>query len=407
LGNYTLKLSGSSLRTDFWGVSRGNSRCAGGAKRAAGIQLQVEGVPIVGRRARALGNPHKRKCPAAAGGGLPLGVLADPSLASTLDAMERGHTRLWLPYSQEMGITPQNRNSDPAGVVTLAHLLSGAVDGSGPADALFGALYRELHRLARRELHRGGAPTLGATTLLHETYLDLRDRGLDFPDRARFLAYAARAMRGLIVDHARRARAVKRGGAFHITSFDATGAADVAASEELEPLSNALDALVQADPGLAELVELKYFCGFTLAEIATMRRDRAHHAAPLGKGTGVPHARAQPACTMTAISPARWAELSPHLDALLELPAPDRTARLHAMRAQDTLAWPTNCSTCSNAPQPPMRWPSSMPRSARATPVGRGWRAALGRSSGCSAAAAWAASGSRTAAMDATTTRPR
>ena len=170
-----------------------------------------------------------------------------------------------------MGITPQTQNSDPAGVVTLAHLLSGAVDGSVPADLLFGALYRELHRLARRELHRGCAATLGATTLLHETYLDLRDRGLDFPDRARFFAYAARAMRGLIVDHARRARAVKRGGAFHITSFDATGAPDVAASQELEPLSNALDALVQADPGLAELVELKYFCGFTLAEIATMR----------------------------------------------------------------------------------------------------------------------------------------
>lgn len=149
----------------------------------------------------------------------------------------------------------------------LARLLA-----APPTDALFTALYRELHRLARRELHRNaGGLTLGATTLLHETYLDLSGRGLDFPDRARFFAYAARAMRGLIVDHVRRRQAVKRGGEFHLTSLDTQGAADVVDIADLTPLSDALDALARVEPALAELVELKYFCGFDLAEIAVMR----------------------------------------------------------------------------------------------------------------------------------------
>ena len=146
-----------------------------------------------------------------------------------------------------------------------------------PTEALFSALYRELHRIARRELHRGaGAMTLGATTLLHETYLDLRARGLRFDDRNRFFAYTARAMRGLIVDHYRARRALKRGGAFELTSFDATGFEEPAAAASpelpLEQLGDALDALARAEPALAELVELKYFCGFSLAEIATMRQ---------------------------------------------------------------------------------------------------------------------------------------
>lgn len=147
----------------------------------------------------------------------------------------------------------------------------------GSTDALFAALYRELHRIARRELHRGAGPmTLGATTLLHETYLDLCSRGLRFPDRPRFFAYAARAMRGLIVDHYRERRALKRGGAFEFTSYDTQAMADASAGgptmPPLDQLADALDALALAEPALAELVELKYFCGFGLAEIAAMRR---------------------------------------------------------------------------------------------------------------------------------------
>ena len=154
---------------------------------------------------------------------------------------------------------------------SIADLIA-STDGGDPAaaEALFAALYRELHQLARRQLAReGGQLSLGATTLLHEAYLDMSGRGgTTFPDRPRFMGYAARVMRSLIVDHARRRRAQKRGGAFEITALD-TGV-DVAAPPvaELDALSAALDELGAIDPRLALVVDLKFFCGFTAAEIS-------------------------------------------------------------------------------------------------------------------------------------------
>ncbi len=142
------------------------------------------------------------------------------------------------------------------------------------AEALFQVLYAELHRLARRELQRGGGGrvTLGATTLLHEAYVDMAARdGPSFPDRARFMGYAARVMRGLIIDHVRNRRAQKRGGQFEITSLDVELADRGADDQELTRLSAALDELAQVDPASAEVVDLKFFCGFSLVEIAAMR----------------------------------------------------------------------------------------------------------------------------------------
>jgi RNA polymerase sigma factor (TIGR02999 family) len=142
------------------------------------------------------------------------------------------------------------------------------------APALFAALYRELHRLARKQLHvNASGLTLGATTLLHEAYLDLSRRGVVFPDRARFFAYAARAMRGLIIDYVRERRAIKRGGEFQLTTLNAdkADAAQHGADDDLAPLGEALDTLAGAEPALAELVELKFFCGLNFAEIAAMR----------------------------------------------------------------------------------------------------------------------------------------
>ena len=143
----------------------------------------------------------------------------------------------------------------------------------GPtSDALFSALYSELHRLAKSQLARQGAPAnLSATTLLHEAYLEMAGReGAAFPDRGRFMGYAARVMRGLIIDHARSRRAQKRGGRFEITSvgFELEDPAD---DRELTKIGDALDELAKADPPLAEIVDLKFFCGFTFAEIAAMK----------------------------------------------------------------------------------------------------------------------------------------
>jgi RNA polymerase sigma factor (TIGR02999 family) len=156
----------------------------------------------------------------------------------------------------------------------ISSLVSSAERGDkGAAEALFAALYSELHRLARRELARSGAgPALGVTTLLHEAYLDMsaRDAG-SFPDRARFMGYAARVMRGLIIDHARSHHAQKRGGEFEITSLDTEAAGQVVDAPELTRLSDALDELARADPSLAQIVDLKFFCGFSFAEIAAMR----------------------------------------------------------------------------------------------------------------------------------------
>lgn len=167
---------------------------------------------------------------------------------------------------------PADRDDDDD-VQALSSTLAAVERGDLPATGeLFAALYRELHRVARRQLHANASGlTLGATTLLHEAYLDLSQRGLAFPDRARFFSYAARAMRGLIIDSVRERRAIKRGGEFHLTTLDTLTSESVPQADELGALGEALDALAANEPALAELVELKFFCGFGFAEIAAMR----------------------------------------------------------------------------------------------------------------------------------------
>jgi len=141
-----------------------------------------------------------------------------------------------------------------------------------PTARLFEDLYRELHRLAERQLRaRGQGATLGVTTLLHEAYLDMASRRTEFPDRGRFMAFAARAMRGLILNYARDRRALKRGGAFLLTSLDTEAGDAVPEPQNLERLGSALQDLEHTDRLLAELVDLKFFCGFSFTEIAAMR----------------------------------------------------------------------------------------------------------------------------------------
>ena len=138
------------------------------------------------------------------------------------------------------------------------------------ADALFTVLYAELHRLAKIQLAKSsGDLTIGTTTLLHEAYLDMaaREQAV-FPDRARFMAYAARAMRGLILNHSRGRQTLKRGGEFMFTPLDEALEGQALQRPDLERIGSALDELATLEPRLAQVVDLKFFCGFSFEEIA-------------------------------------------------------------------------------------------------------------------------------------------
>ena len=134
---------------------------------------------------------------------------------------------------------------------------------------LFASLYRELRQLAERQLSRNAGAAISPTTLLHEAYLGISSREMVFPDRERFMGYAARVMRGLIIDFVRERRALKRGAGYHITQLPTDLPAD--AVTDLARLSDALDELAVREPLLAQLVDLRYFCGFSLEEIAAQR----------------------------------------------------------------------------------------------------------------------------------------
>jgi RNA polymerase sigma factor (TIGR02999 family) len=136
---------------------------------------------------------------------------------------------------------------------------------------LFASLYGELRQLAERQLRRNAGAPVSPTTLLHEAYLGMHGRDAVFPDRERFIGYAARVMRGLIIDFARDRRALKRGGDFHFTQLP-TQVPELDKDEtDLSRLSEALDELAVRDAKLAQLVDLRYFCGYTFDEIAAQR----------------------------------------------------------------------------------------------------------------------------------------
>lgn len=155
-------------------------------------------------------------------------------------------------------------------------------------DRLFDLVYQDLHERARRQLgRRSPGTTLSTTVLVHETYLKLADAmHLELEDRRHFFAVAAKAMRQIAVDHARRASAQKRGGGVWDVSLDDAG---LAASSEDRPaadivaLDRALDQLAELDERLARTVELRYFAGLSVEETAevmgvserTVKRDWA------------------------------------------------------------------------------------------------------------------------------------
>jgi RNA polymerase sigma factor (TIGR02999 family) len=146
------------------------------------------------------------------------------------------------------------------------------LDLSDPAQAeeLLAIVYDELRQLARRQL-QGERPghTLQPTALVHEAYLRLVDaRDLRWESRAHFFGTAARAMRHVLVDHARRRNAEKRGGAMERVTLDTSIPGEDAMAADVLDLHEALERLTSNDCELARLVELRFFAGLTLDETA-------------------------------------------------------------------------------------------------------------------------------------------
>jgi len=131
---------------------------------------------------------------------------------------------------------------------TISSLIASTEAGDRPAaDALFSALYAELRALARRQLAGSRGITLGPTTLLHEAYINIaRREGTSFPDRARFLGYAAKVMRRLVIDHVRSRDAQKRGGAFEIVTLNEDDGARPAGDREIRGLALPRDSTIVA-----------------------------------------------------------------------------------------------------------------------------------------------------------------
>ena len=158
-------------------------------------------------------------------------------------------------------------------------------DEPTPVDDAFAQAYRELRRMAHARLRDGGRNTvLDTTALVHETYLKLqRGQGaVAFPDRARFLVYAGRAMRSIIIDLVRRRRAVRHGGeVLHVTLTGDLLDAPAAGEDEILRVHEALQEMAGVDPRMAQVVELRYFGGLSDVEIGqalgvtdrTVRRD--------------------------------------------------------------------------------------------------------------------------------------
>jgi RNA polymerase sigma factor (TIGR02999 family) len=146
--------------------------------------------------------------------------------------------------------------------------------GRGAVDEHFEAAYADLRRMARARLHGNGpSRVLDTTALVHESYLRLaRQSAPGFPDRARFMAYAGRVMRSVIIDLVRERQAERRGGDLDRVTMSTHLGENLPApsgEEQILRVSDALDALARIDPRMARVVEMRYFGGLTEGEIAT------------------------------------------------------------------------------------------------------------------------------------------
>ena len=159
--------------------------------------------------------------------------------------------------------------SEPTQHVT--ELLQAAQAGEpGAAEQLLAVVYEELHRLARaRMAHLPPGQTLQPTALVHEVYLRLADRNdLTWESRRHFFITAARGMRDILVEQARRKAGPVRGGDRQRQELDEACAVLAAPTADVLAIHEALDELEQQDPVKAQIVLLRYFSGLTTAETA-------------------------------------------------------------------------------------------------------------------------------------------
>ncbi len=157
----------------------------------------------------------------------------------------------------------------PAGDVT-ALLVDWSNGDRQAVEKLMPVVYAELHRLAARYLRRERSDhTLQTTALVHEAYLRLIDQQrVEWRNSLHFFALAASMMRRILVDHARRHRYAKRGGGAQKISLDLAPEVPTDRPRDLIALDDALAALAEMDPELAQIVELRFFGGFENAEVA-------------------------------------------------------------------------------------------------------------------------------------------
>ncbi|MGE0556446.1 MAG: sigma-70 family RNA polymerase sigma factor [Gemmatimonadales bacterium] len=153
----------------------------------------------------------------------------------------------------------------------ITSLLQRWSEGDGEAfPQLVELAYDDLRAIAHRRLITGsGGQTLATTALVNEAYLRLAGReGGSWESRAHFYAFASRAMRHILVDHARRARAEKRGGGQDVLPLDEQLAADQSGSADVLGVDEAVERLASRHPRMAQVVELRFFGGLTVNEVA-------------------------------------------------------------------------------------------------------------------------------------------
>jgi RNA polymerase sigma factor (TIGR02999 family) len=146
------------------------------------------------------------------------------------------------------------------------------VSNADAPGALFAEVYDRLKAMASRQLERGARDTLDTTGLVHELYLRFGSRPhLRFDHEAQFFAYAAKAMRTLLADRARDRLTQRAGGAWARVTLDADDAQlSIDSAERAMVLDDALTQLERIDPRAARVVELRYFAGLTLEQVAPL-----------------------------------------------------------------------------------------------------------------------------------------